>query len=196
MIPDINLIPKEQEVEQKKGNFANVFLLLLVLAIIIFYAINYFLVHRDVQDIQYKSDQLAAQIQMQDDELALLQGTPQAKLTDSVNFVSGHNTPVANIVDVASKYITGSGELAGLDYTDKNVVFTIYFDNLNEASTYVRNLSNEAIFETVDLKSAAAFTAVDVDNVEDEQDLEGMAQYKAIVSATINEAELKAGGEK
>lgn len=196
MIPDINLIPKEQEVEKKSGNLTKLIVLVLVLAILIFYGINYFLVSRDIAGVQYKSDQLAAQIEQQQAELASIQNTPENILANSIEFVEGENTNVSKIIDVASKYITGSGELAGLDYSDDQATFTLYFDNLNEASTYVRNLSKEAIFKTVELKSATAFTAVDMDNVEDEQDLEGSAQYKAIIAVTLDEEELKSGDEK
>lgn len=196
MIPDINLIPKEQEVEKKSGDLTKLIVFVLVLAILIFYGINYFLVSRDIADVQYKSDQLAAQIEQQQAELASIQNTPENILANSIEFVEGENTNVSKIIDVASKYITGSGELAGLDYSNDQATFTLYFDNLNEASTYVRNLSNEAIFKTVELKSATAFTAVDMDNVEDEQDLEGSAQYKAIIAVTLDEEELKSGDEK
>ncbi|MBQ0139818.1 MAG: hypothetical protein KBT36_11005 [Kurthia sp.] len=196
MIPDINLLPKSKKVVQKKGSFAKLFIILLIVAILIFYAINYYLVHRDIQDVKGKTDQLSAQIAEQQAELDQLNNTPEATLAQSIEFAEKYQTPVSTIIDVAKKYITGSGELAGLDYTDKSVTFTLYFDNLNEASTYVRNLKNEAIFETVELQSASAFTEVDVDNVEDETDLEGSAQYKAIIVATLDEKELKSGGEK
>lgn len=196
MIPDINLLPKDKEVIKKKNPFSKLFLIILVVAIAIFYAINYFLVHRDVQDIQGKSDQLASQIAEQQAELDVLNNTPEAKLVKSIEFVEEQQVPVSKMVDVAQKYITGSGELAGLDYSGEVVTFTLNFDNLNEASTYVRNLSNEAIFKTVELKSASAFTEVDVDNVEDETDLEGSAQYKAIIVVTLDKEELQSGGEK
>lgn len=196
MIPDINLIPKEQEVEKKPGDVTKLIVFVLILAILIFYSINYFLLSRDIVDVQYKSDQLAAQIEQQQAELASIQNTPENILANSIEFVEGENSNVSKIIDVASKFITGSGELAGLDYSTNQATFTLYFDNLNEASTYIRNLSNEAIFKTVELKSATAFTAVDVDNVEDEQDLEGSAQYKAIVAVTLDEEELKSGDEK
>lgn len=196
MIPDINLIPKEQEVEKKSGDITKLIVFVLVLAILIFYGINYFLLSRDISDVQYKSDQLAAQIEQQQAELASIQNTPENILANSIEFVEGENTNVSKIIDVASKFITGSGELAGLDYSVGQATFTLYFDNLNEASTYVRNISNEAVFKTVELKSATAFTAIDVDNVEDEQDLEGSAQYKAIIAVTLDEEELKSGDEK
>lgn len=196
MIPDINLLPKSDESAKKTGNLSKLILMLLILAIIIFYGINYFLLHRDIVDVQYKSDKLAAQIQQQQDELTAIENKPVNILANSIEFAEGENTNVSRLIEVASKYITGSGELAGLDYNIENAVFTLYFDNLNEASTYVRNLSKEAIFETVELQSATAFTEVDVDNVEDEQDLEGSAQYKALVAVTLNKEELQSEGEK
>lgn len=196
MIPDINLLPKSKEVVKKKGSFEKLFLILLIAAALIFYGINYFLVHRDIKDVEGKTNQLSAQIAEQQAELDLLNSTPEAILSQSVEFAEKNQTPVSTVIDVAKKYITGSGELAGLDYSDSLVTFTLHFDNLNEASTYVRNLKNEAIFETVELQSASAFTEVDVDNVEDETDLEGSAQYKAIIVATLDEKELKSGGKK
>lgn len=196
MIPDINLLPKESEQKKKTSNLSKLILWLFVLAIIIFYGINYFLLNRDISDVQYKSDKLAAQIQQQQDDLTKIEEQPKSVLFNSIEFVEGENSNVTKIIDVASKYITGSGELAGLDYKGEDALFTLYFDNLNEASTYVKNISNEAIFDTVELQSATAFTEVDIDNVDDEQDLEGSSQYKAIVAVTLNKKELQSEGEK
>lgn len=196
MIPDINLLPKESEVQKKSSNLSKWLMWFLIAAIIIFYGINYFLLNRDISDTQYKSDKLAAQIEQQQSELTKIEEQPKNVLANSIEFVEGENTNVTKIIDTASKYITGSGELAGLDYKGENAVFTLYFDNLNEASTYIKNLSNEAIFNTVELQSAAAFTEVDIENVDDEKDLEGEAQYKAIVAVTLNKKELQSVGDK
>jgi len=193
MIPDINLLPIEKETVSKK-RFGPFFLLLLSLAIIIFYGINYFLVNRDVRDLQSKTDALSTQIADAQTQINKMESTPEGILTKSITFVDGETIQLSKIIDLANKYAKGSGELAGFSYEGNNTELILYFDNLNEVSTYVRSLSGESIFNTVQLRSASAFTSVDIDNVDDEKDLEGSARYKAIVDVTLDQEKLQSGG--
>lgn len=196
MIPDINLLKKDGRETHKKGNFAKLFLILLTLAIIIFYGINYYLLHRDVADIQEKSDRLATQIELQNKELEELQQTPKGQLVQAIDFAGKEQISVGKITDVANKNLDGSGELAGFDYNYDQAQIAVYFDDLSEAATYVKKMKKESIFKTVELTSTAAFTEVDVQNVSDETDLEGDSRYKAIIQVTLNLKKLESGGAK
>lgn len=196
MIPDINLLKKDGRESHKKGNFAKLFIILLTLAIIIFYGINYYLLHRDVADIQDKSDRLATQIEQQNKELQELQETPKGQLVQAIEFAKNEQIAVGKITDVANKNLNGSGELAGFDYDYDQAQIAVYFDDLAEVATYVKKMKKESIFKSVELQSSAAFTEVDVQNVQDEADLEGDARYKAIVQVTLNLNKLRSGGAK
>lgn len=195
MIPNINLLPQDEYRSKRKSTWMKVLIFVLLLAVIIFYGINYYLLSSDIAKMEKKTNQLATQIQTEEKNLEKVQSNPAYAIATSVQFVEKYQIPVSNIVDIANKYMTGSGELAGLDYKDGQVEFTVYFDNLNEASTFVRNLDNEAIFKTVTLDSASAFTKVDVENVEDEQTLNENAQYKAVIHTILDET-AKSGGVK
>lgn len=195
MIPNINLLPQDEYRSKRKSTWMKVLIFVLLLAVIIFYGINYYLLSSDIAKMEKKTNQLATQIQTEEKNLEKVQSNPAYAIATSVQFVEKYQMPVSNIVDIANKYMTGSGELAGLDYKDGQVEFTVYFDNLNEASTFVRNLDNEAIFKTVTLDSASAFTKVDVENVEDEQTLNENAQYKAVIHTILDET-AKSGGVK
>lgn len=197
MIPNINLLPQDQYQPKRKNSLMKLIIIVLLLIVIIFYGINYYLLSNDIAKMEKKTDQLATQIQTEEKTLTQVQSNPSYAIATSVQFAEKYQTPISNIIEVANKYMTGSGELAGLDYKDGQVEFIVYFDNLNEASTFVRNLDNEAIFKTVKLDSASTFTKVDVDNVGEEQTLNENAQYKAIILTTLNpSATIKTGGAK
>lgn len=196
MIPDINLLKKDGPETHKKGNFAKLLLVLLSLAIIIFYGINYYLLHRDVADIQEKSDRLATQIEHQNKELDELQTTSKGQLVQAIDFAEKEQIAVGKITNVANKNLNGSGEIAGFNYEYDQAQIAVYFDNMSDVAAYVKKMKKEAIFKTVELASTAAFTEVDVQNVNDETDLEGESRYKAVVQVTLNLKKLGSGGAK
>ncbi|GEK34397.1 hypothetical protein [Kurthia sibirica] len=194
MLPNINLLPKEQDT--KKKNLGKLIVYLLILAIIVFYGINYFLVNRDVREEERKTDVLSTQIADLQKDIAAINNTPQGVLGNSINFALTEKIDLSKVIDVAMKNTAGSAEFAGISYKNNRAEFIVYFDALNDATAYIKKLSGNELFKTVTLTSASAFTDITIDNVDKEQDLEGTSRYKAVIAVTLDKKKLQSGGGK
>lgn len=193
MLPNINLLPKEKKQAKKKGNIGKIIIYILILAIIIFYAINYYLVNRDVKESEKKTSVLSTQIAALQKDIDKENNKPQAVLANSIEFANGEKMDLIKVIEAAEKT---TGEFAGFSYKDDQVQLVIYFDSLNQASSYVKKLAANKLFKSAVLTSASAFTDVTIDNVDKEQDLEGTSRYKAIIAVTLDQQNLKSGGTK
>ena len=160
--------------------------------IVLFFGINYFLVHNDIKEAQKESDSLAAQIDYTNDKLEALQSKPETITKAVVQFAEAEKIDLTTVFAAVIKDAPSDAALTGVAYDAQGLQFNMNFSTLQDATTYEKALvKNTDVFETVNLEKVAAYTPVSEDELASKPDISSTARYQAVFNVTLNNEKLQ-----
>lgn len=163
-----------------------------VVVIVLFFGINYFLVHNDIKEAQKQSDSLAAQIDYTSDKLEELQNKPETITKAVVEFANAEKIDLTAVFAAVMKDAPSDAALTGVAYDANGLQFKVNFSTLQDATTYEKALvKNTDVFETVTLDKVAAYTPVSEDELASKPDISSTARYQAVLNVTLNKEKLQ-----
>jgi hypothetical protein len=163
-----------------------------VVVIVLFFGINYFLVHNDIKEAQKQSDSLAAQIDYTSGKLEDLQNKPETITKAVVEFANAEKIDLTAVFAAVMKDAPSDAALTGVAYDANGLQFKMNFSTLQDATTYEKALvKNTDVFETVTLDKVAAYTPVSEDELASKPDISSTARYQAVLNVTLNKEKLQ-----
>lgn len=163
-----------------------------VVVIVLFFAINYFLVHNDIKDAEKQRDSLAAQIDYTSGELEKLQSKPENMTKAVVDFATAEKIDLTAVFAAVMKDAPSDAALTGVTYDANGLQFKMNFSTLQDATTYEKAVAqNTDVFETVVLNKVAAYTPVAEDDLAAKPDISSTARYQAVYNVTLNKEKLQ-----
>lgn len=163
-----------------------------VVVIVLFFGINYFLVHNDIKETQKQSDSLAAQIDYTTAKVAEIQNKPETITKAVVEFANAEKIDLTAVFAAVMKDAPSDAALTGVAYDANGLQFKMNFSTLQDATTYEKTLvKNTDVFETVTLDKVAAYTPVSEDELASKPDISSTARYQAVLSVTLNKEKLQ-----
>ncbi|MBM7697877.1 hypothetical protein [Kurthia huakuii] len=163
-----------------------------VVVIALFFGINYFLVHNDIQDAEKQSQNLSAQIDHTTDTIEKKQRIPEVVLHEAVAFAKEEKISLTPVFAALLKDGGSSAALTGITYDDSGMQVKMNFSTLQDATKYQKTLAqNTDIFTAVDMEKVAAYTPVAEDDLASKPEISSTARYQAVFNVTLNKDKLQ-----
>lgn len=165
--------------------------------IVLFFGINYFLVHNDIEDVEKQRDSLSAQIDYTSGELEKLQSKPELVTKAVVDFATAEKIDLTAVFTAVMKDAPNDAALTGVNYDVNALKFKMNFSTLQDATTYEKTIAqNTDVFETVVLDKVAAYTPVAEDDLATKPDISSTSRYQAVYNVTLNKEKLQEAQDK
>ena len=163
-----------------------------VVVIALFFGINYFLVHNDIQDAEKQSQKLATEIDHASEKIEEEQRKSEVILKEAVAFAKEEKVSLTPVFAALLKDGGSSAALTGITYDDSGMQVKMNFSTLQDATKYQKTLvQNTDIFTAVDMEKVAAYTPVAEDDLASKPEISSTARYQAVFNVTLNKDKLQ-----
>lgn len=165
--------------------------------IILFFGINYILVHNDIKDADKQSENLSEQISLLTTNVEKQQRLPENILKEATAFAKEERLQVTPVFDILLKEATDDAALTGITFNESGLQIKMNFSTLQDATAYEKALvKNKDVFENVKMDKVAAYTPVSEDELASKPDIATTARYQAVYNVTLNKAQLQKAQQK
>lgn len=194
MIPEINLLPEKDRVNQR-STFIVLAISMIWVFLLIFMVIQYFQIKGDIAVFQSREEMLTAQkagLEKQTEDATNEVGYPEA-----VAYVEKYTVPTSNVIkELIHLLPNDKSYLSNYSYDGNNVTIQTQFESLDMVASYVSKLNGSKFFTDVKVDSISAFSLEESEDNTEAVNFKEMPRYDVSMSIVINLASLlQAGGE-
>lgn len=194
-IPDINLIPNN---EQEDGQSKLFFILLGILVMILLAVMSwlYFTAKAEVTSATNEKQTLQTERDALQLELSTLQGAEQGTVEESLAFIEHISYPVTPLIEETKGLLPENTYLREYDFGESAVTFSVDFETLHAVSTYISRLEGSPYFLDVQVGTIEEFElGSEGEQQNEETRFSEVPRYTVEVTLAIDNAQLAAGGE-
>ncbi|RHW39485.1 malate synthase [Lysinibacillus yapensis] len=193
MVPDINLIPREERTQQS-SKLLNLLLAILVLLILSLLVWQYFSARADVTRLGNEEANLIAQRDQLSANVNSLQPENQGSMQQSLQFVETVSYPVTQLIYEIQGLQPSNSHLRSYTFSPESVTVLLDFETLSDAATYVSRLSNSAYFTDGQVNSVTNSDLGGELESENEIDFDVVPRQSVEITLLLDRAYLTAGG--
>lgn len=193
MIPEINLLPKQDRNAASRKRF--VVLLGIVFALLfIVVGVQYVTVSKNLDKLQGEQQTLELRKTELETQVAALQAPEVADLATSVRFIESVSYPVSPLLLELQSYIPQNTYVRGYSFTEKAISFDVDFETIANVATFVGDVDGSANFKDVKVESISTFSTKN--DVEEEKTTEftEVERFANTFTVDIDPTYLRNGG--
>jgi len=193
MVPDINLIPKLEKIQQ--GSKLIYFLLSIVALLALSYFLwQYFSARAQITELQAEESNLITERDQLASDLAVSQPVNEGSLEQSLSFVEQVSYPVSPLIDEIQGLQPSNSYLRNYTFSPESVTISVDFETLGDVATYVSRLSKSTYFTDGQVQSISNSDLGEELGSEEETDFDVIPRQSAEITLLIDEEFLATGG--